>query len=94
MGCCASKDDFRNSKQGDETSQNPYFSWNTNQLQAKDFEIDGANLKLADERKMPHRICSKNPFPKNGQYTIKVRYVQRKGNGSFSLGICHYGDKS
>lgn len=73
--------------------KNLQFSWNSNQLQAKAFLVDGANIRLDADKKKPYRICSKYPFPKNGFFTVKARYVQKKGKGGFALGICHYGNR-
>lgn len=94
MGCCASEDDLSRKSDMDPIGKNLQFSWNSNQLQAKAFLVDGANLRLNSDKKKPHRICSKHPFPKNGSFSVKVRYVQKKGKGSFALGICHFGDRS
>lgn len=74
--------------------KNTSMVWNTKQLQAKDFEIDGANIKLISNHNKPHRICSRHPFPKNGQFTLKVRYVNRVGLGKFALGIGHFAHKT
>jgi hypothetical protein len=94
MGCCSSEDHFEKKSDIEPITKNPQFSWNTNQLQAKAFELDGANVRLIASKKKPYRLVSKHPFPKEGEFIIKVRYVQKRGKGSFALGICHFGNKS
>lgn len=94
MGCCTSEDDLSRKSDMDPINKNLQFAWNSYLLQAKDFAIDGANIRLTAERKKPHRICSKHPFPKHGIFSIKVRYVQKKGKGGFALGICHFGNRA
>lgn len=65
------------------------------QFQATSFVIDGSNIKVnAEEKHMPHRICSVQPFLNNAKYTVKARYVNVTGNGAFSLGVFFYHKRS
>ena len=63
-------------------------------MQGSHFGIDGANIKLQSQKTMPHRICSLKPFPEDSKSIVKVRYVNYKGNGSFSIGVFHFEDSN
>lgn len=86
MGCCASEErpDFRTN------GHNKYLqlAWNTELFQASNFIIDGANIKLLAPKRKLYRIVSKQTFPDNGKYEIKIRYVSQEVN-SFSIGVFH-----
>jgi hypothetical protein len=88
MGICVSAEDVKKHRhrKGHTTSKDE-LGWDITTLQAKSFATDGSNIKLVAEKHMPHRICSVRPFMLSSKYTIKIRYVNLTGNGSFCLGI-------
>jgi hypothetical protein len=91
MGICETMDKRRSMEA---TERHVDLQWNSHELQASDFLIDGANLKLKDHSRKPHRICSKHYFSEYHNYRLKIRYVHFGESGSFAVGLFHFSGKT